>query len=213
MPFAFLARLTIILNWRLHCSSRPQQLFIDPWSFSDPHSTTWLFVDPLDGPIDLWGSISTTLRTTELEVCVLEDLWLIVELHFTTDEIAVDLWRVPGLVQQAGSELYVCFSFNSVHCRREDLIGYLCGRSPPHRSSKPSSSLSKSQDGSRDNRMQMFHDAVSMNGAYQFCFLTRKSINVTFVLYKALCSFACLWCGHIANTAFWLRVPDTGNQL
>jgi len=22
-PFAFLVRLTIILNWRLHCSSRP----------------------------------------------------------------------------------------------------------------------------------------------------------------------------------------------
>ena len=40
MPLAFLARLTIILNWRLHCSSRPQQLFIDPlaiqWHPFDP---------------------------------------------------------------------------------------------------------------------------------------------------------------------------------
>jgi len=39
-PFAFLARLKIILNWRLHCSSRPQQLFIDPraiqWPLFDP---------------------------------------------------------------------------------------------------------------------------------------------------------------------------------
>ena len=35
--------------------SRPQQLFIDPWLFSDPHSTPWLFIDPLDGPIDTWG--------------------------------------------------------------------------------------------------------------------------------------------------------------
>jgi len=26
----------------------------------------WLFIDPLDGPIDPWGSISTTLRTTVL---------------------------------------------------------------------------------------------------------------------------------------------------
>jgi len=26
--FAFLAQLTIILNWKLNCSSRPQQLFI-----------------------------------------------------------------------------------------------------------------------------------------------------------------------------------------
>nr|CAB3226535.1 UPF0472 protein C16orf72-like [Phallusia mammillata] len=50
------------------------------------------------------------------------------------------------------------------HIRREDLIGYLCGRSPPHRSSRPSSSHSKSQDGSRENRLQTFHDAVSMNG-------------------------------------------------
>jgi len=33
-PFAFLAWLTIILNWRLHCSNRPQQLFIDPPGYS-----------------------------------------------------------------------------------------------------------------------------------------------------------------------------------
>ena len=31
------ARLTI--SWRPHCSSRPQQLFVNPWPFSDPHST------------------------------------------------------------------------------------------------------------------------------------------------------------------------------
>jgi len=37
-----------------------------PWPFSDPHSTLWLFIDPLDGPIDPWGSVSTTLRTTAL---------------------------------------------------------------------------------------------------------------------------------------------------
>ena len=54
---------------RLHCYSRPQQLFIDPWPFSDPLSTPWLFIDPLDGPIDPWGSISTTLRTTVLRSC------------------------------------------------------------------------------------------------------------------------------------------------
>jgi len=48
MPFAFLARLTIILHWRLHCSSRPQSLFIDPWPCSDPFqlrdylSTLWM---------------------------------------------------------------------------------------------------------------------------------------------------------------------------
>ena len=34
--------------------------------FSDSHSTLWLFIDPLDGPIDPWKSISTTLRTTGL---------------------------------------------------------------------------------------------------------------------------------------------------
>jgi len=34
--------------------------------FSDSHSTPWQFIDPLDGPIDPWGSISTTLRTTAL---------------------------------------------------------------------------------------------------------------------------------------------------
>jgi len=45
MPFAFLARLKIIVCRRLHCSSRPQQLFIHPWPFSDPRdylSTPWM---------------------------------------------------------------------------------------------------------------------------------------------------------------------------
>jgi len=28
--------LTIILNWRLHCSSRPQQLFVDPLAIQWP---------------------------------------------------------------------------------------------------------------------------------------------------------------------------------
>ena len=37
------------------------------WPFSDPDSTLWLFIDPLAGPIDPWGSISTTLRTNGLE--------------------------------------------------------------------------------------------------------------------------------------------------
>ena len=58
--------LTIILNWRLRCSSRPQQLFVDPWPFSDSHSTPLLFIDPSDGSIDPWGSISTTFRITVL---------------------------------------------------------------------------------------------------------------------------------------------------
>jgi len=35
-PFAFLAPLTKILNWRLHCSSRPQELFIDPLAIQWP---------------------------------------------------------------------------------------------------------------------------------------------------------------------------------
>jgi len=52
---------------RLHCSSRPQQLFIDSLVIQWPHLTLWLFIDPLDGPIDPWGSISTTLRTTALD--------------------------------------------------------------------------------------------------------------------------------------------------
>ena len=55
------------LNWRLHISSRPQQFFIDPLAINWPHSTPWLFIDPLDGPVDPWGSISTTLRTTGLK--------------------------------------------------------------------------------------------------------------------------------------------------
>uniref|UniRef100_H2YXS4 Uncharacterized protein n=1 Tax=Ciona savignyi TaxID=51511 RepID=H2YXS4_CIOSA len=49
------------------------------------------------------------------------------------------------------------------HIRREDLIGYLCGRSPPHRGSRPSSSH-RSQESNRDNRLQTFREAVSMNG-------------------------------------------------
>jgi len=32
-----------------------------------PHSTLWLFIDPLDGPIEPWVSISTTSRTTGRE--------------------------------------------------------------------------------------------------------------------------------------------------
>ena len=56
-------------NFKLEVSwsSRLQQLFIAPWPFSDPHSTTSLFTDPLDGPNDQWGSISTTVRTAGLE--------------------------------------------------------------------------------------------------------------------------------------------------
>jgi len=38
--FAFLAQLTRSLNWTLHCSGRPQELFIDPlaiqWPSFDP---------------------------------------------------------------------------------------------------------------------------------------------------------------------------------
>ena len=48
-PFVFLARLTLILNWRLHCSSKTQQLFIDPLGHSvtpvrsrDYLSTPWI---------------------------------------------------------------------------------------------------------------------------------------------------------------------------
>ena len=63
---AFLARLTIILNWRLHCFSRPQELFIQhlaiQWHRFDPVT----IYRPLDGPIDPWGSISTTWGTTGL---------------------------------------------------------------------------------------------------------------------------------------------------
>jgi len=66
MPFAFLARSTIILNWRLQCSIIPSSYSLTPWLFSDPHSTPWLFIDPLDCPIEPWGSISATLRTTTL---------------------------------------------------------------------------------------------------------------------------------------------------
>jgi len=29
--------------------------------------TPLLFIDPLDGPVDPWGSISTTFRTTEVD--------------------------------------------------------------------------------------------------------------------------------------------------
>ncbi|XP_002124318.2 HUWE1-associated protein modifying stress responses 1-like [Ciona intestinalis] len=49
------------------------------------------------------------------------------------------------------------------HIRREDLIGYLCGRSPPHRGSRPSSSH-RPQEANRDSRLQTFREAVSMNG-------------------------------------------------
>jgi len=50
-------------DFEASCSSRPQQSFVDPWPFSDPHATLWLFIDPLDGALDPWRSISTTLRT------------------------------------------------------------------------------------------------------------------------------------------------------
>jgi len=54
-------------GWRLHCSSRPQQLFIGPlaiqWSPFDPVIIYW----PLGWSNWLLGSISTTLRTTASE--------------------------------------------------------------------------------------------------------------------------------------------------
>ena len=44
------------------------------------HSVTpfdpWLFIDPLDGPIDPWGSMSTTLRTTVLDWSVIRSCGL-----------------------------------------------------------------------------------------------------------------------------------------
>jgi len=40
---------------------------LTPGPLSDTHSTPWLFIDPLDGLIDPWGSISTTLRTTAID--------------------------------------------------------------------------------------------------------------------------------------------------
>ena len=42
----------------------PNSYSLTPWPFSDSDSTPWLFIDPLHGRIDPWGSISTTLRTT-----------------------------------------------------------------------------------------------------------------------------------------------------
>ena len=66
MPFAFLAWFTMILNWRLHCSSRPQELFIDLLAIRWPPFDPVTIYRPLDGPVHPWGSISTTLRTTGL---------------------------------------------------------------------------------------------------------------------------------------------------
>jgi len=60
-------RLTIILNLRLHAPVDTSSYSLTHWPFSDPHSTLLLFMDPLDDPIDPWGSKSTTLRTNELE--------------------------------------------------------------------------------------------------------------------------------------------------
>jgi len=44
----------------------PSSYSLNPWPFSDSHSTPRLFIDPLDGPIDPWVSIWTTFRTTGL---------------------------------------------------------------------------------------------------------------------------------------------------
>jgi len=66
MLFAFLARLTIILNWRLQRSSRLQQLFIDPLTIQWPLFNPVTIYRSLGWSIWPWGSISTTLRTTAL---------------------------------------------------------------------------------------------------------------------------------------------------
>lgn len=47
--------------------STPSKHSPTPWLFIDPLSTPWLFIDPLGGPIDPWGSISTTLRTPDVD--------------------------------------------------------------------------------------------------------------------------------------------------
>ena len=54
-PFAFLARLTLILVGDFIALVDPSSYSLAPWPFSDPHSTPWLFIDPLDGPIDSLG--------------------------------------------------------------------------------------------------------------------------------------------------------------
>jgi len=49
-PFAFRARLTIIFNRRLHCSSRFQQLFIDPLAIQWPPFDPLTIYQPLGWP-------------------------------------------------------------------------------------------------------------------------------------------------------------------
>jgi len=50
----------------------PSSYSLTPWPFSGPHSTQWLFIDPLGGQIDPWGLISTTLRTTGLKSLIIQ---------------------------------------------------------------------------------------------------------------------------------------------
>ena len=58
MPFAFLDRSTVSLNWSLHCSSRPQHLFIVPLA------VRWPPFDPMT--IYQWCSRDRNLRDRDL---------------------------------------------------------------------------------------------------------------------------------------------------
>lgn len=72
-------------------------------------------------------------------------------------------------------------------CRREDLISFLCGRSPPHRSSvssrssKPSSPYTGNAtraDGNSENDFQKFQEALSMHGEIRFnCIFQNASVS------------------------------------
>lgn len=76
--------------------------------------------------------------------------------------------------QRRNKELLAWVRKKKRNIRREDLISFLCGRSPPHRSSvssrtsRPSSSYTggsqRSEVASHDNDLQQFQEALSMQG-------------------------------------------------
>ena len=79
--------------------------------------------------------------------------------------------------------------------RREDLIGFLCGRSPPHRNTlRPTSSLQRSSD---DTRLQTFRDAVTLNGKLQYYYTARERPGLVSDIAKSTISLFIIFClGH-----------------
>ena len=113
-------------NFKLEVSwsSRLQQLFIAPWPFSDPHSTTSLFTDPLDGPNDQWGSISTTVRTAGLEGLGVVHKW---RHTLTVGRGSPDLWQIVTRGREDSVVLWCHTSHFDMHATRTHTSKERCG--------------------------------------------------------------------------------------